>query len=82
MTARPLTPRGVKAMLTREGVDYSALTITHDPEVWRDVETGVGSTSVKVEGPSPERRAARWALMEHGLSVAPYPNVDYFSRRR
>jgi hypothetical protein len=48
---RDLTVRGVKAMLTRAGVDYSALTITHDPAVWTDLETGAQSTSIKIEGP-------------------------------
>ena len=30
----PLTARGLKAMLTRAGVDHYTLTITDDPEVW------------------------------------------------
>jgi hypothetical protein len=40
-----MTARGVKVMLTREGVDYSALTLTDDPRVWTDVETRCQGTA-------------------------------------
>jgi ribosomal protein S11 len=68
-------------MLRRSGVDYSVLLITDDPVVWRDVETGERTTSVIVRGPENARRAAFHALFDRGLSVAPYPDLDYYSRR-
>lgn len=78
----PLTARGVKTMLTRAGVDYSALTITDDPDVWVDIETGIGSTSVRIEGPEDARRQATDALFwGRGLGHAPYPEYDSWSRR-
>ena len=82
MSARPLTVRGVKTMLRRAGVDYSSLTITHDPDVWTDLETGARSTSVKIEGPREARQAA-WDVLFYrpGLGCAPYPEYDMWSRR-
>ena len=82
MSARPLTARGVKTMLTRAGVDYSALTITEDPAVWTDLETGRQGTSVKIEGPKEQREAA-WDVLFYrdGLGCAPYPEYDMWSRR-
>jgi hypothetical protein len=76
-----LTARGVKAMLTRAGVDYSALTITDDPAVWVDVETGVGTTSVVVRGPKPQRHQVGAVLYEKGLACAPYSDYDMWSRK-
>ena len=78
----PLTVRGVKTMLTRAGVDYSALTITYDPAVWTDVETGRWSTSVLIKGPEEARQAA-WDVLfySHGLGCAPYPEYDMWSRQ-
>lgn len=82
MTARPLTVRGVKTILTRAGVDYSALTIIHDPAIWTDVETGRSSTSIRIEGPKEAREAAWDALFYgHGLGCAPYTEYDMWSRR-
>jgi hypothetical protein len=81
VSARPLTARGVKMMLARAGVDYSALTVTEDPAVWTDLETGRQSTSVKIEGPEEARWQAALALYSHGLSNAPYPEYDMWSRR-
>jgi hypothetical protein len=77
----PLTARGVKAMLTRARVDCCDLEITDGPVVWRDVETGERTTSVLITGPEETRRAAFRVLLERGLSVAPYPDRDYWSRR-
>jgi hypothetical protein len=68
-------------MLARSGVDYSGLTITDDPVVWRDVETGERSTSVVIEGPKDARLAAFHALFDRGLTVGPYPDKDYWCRR-
>jgi hypothetical protein len=79
---RPLTARGVKAMLARSRVDASQLTITDDPEVWHDLETGERVTYVKITGPKKARLAAWHALMQHGLVSAPYPDQDYYSRPR
>jgi hypothetical protein len=81
MTAKALTARGVKTMLSRAGVDYSALTITDDPAVWTDLETGRRSTSVKIEGPKEARWQAQVVLFDKGLSNAPYPDHDEWSRR-
>ena len=82
MTARrPLTARGLKAMLTRAGVDHSALEIHEDPAVWTNVETGQRSTSVVVSGPK-EAREAAWDVLfwGRGLGCAPYPEYDMWSR--
>ncbi len=79
--ARQLTARGVKMMLARAGVDYSALTIRDDPTVWWDLETGRTSANVVIEGPEDARTAAFLALLGRGLSVAPYPDHDEWSRR-
>jgi hypothetical protein len=76
-----LTARGVKVMLARAGVDYSALTITDDPGVWVDIETGQQGTSVKVEGPRDVRQLAGAVLYGRGLGNAPYPGYDMWSRR-
>jgi hypothetical protein len=82
MSARPLTVRGVKTILSRAGVDYSALMITYDPRVWTDLETGCQSTSVKIAGPREAREAAWDALFYRGdLGCAPYPEYDMWSRR-
>jgi hypothetical protein len=75
-----LTARGVKMMLTRAGVDYSALTITDDPAVWTNVETGVGHTSVVIAGPKEARSRAAGVLYGKGLGNAPYPEYDMWSR--
>ena len=79
--ARQLTARGVKLMLARSGVDYSGLEIRDDPTVWRDLETGRASTNVIITGPDEVRRRAFHALLDRGLSVAPYPDHDEWSRR-
>jgi hypothetical protein len=81
MAERRLTARGVKAMLTRSGVDYSGLEISDDPTAWRDLETGHVSTNVVINGPEEARRAAFHVLFDRGLSVAPYPDRDEWSRR-
>ena len=78
--AEALTARGVKVMLRRAGVDYSALTITEDPAVWTNVETGACGHSVVISGPREARRAARDALFEGGLACAPYRDRDEWSR--
>jgi hypothetical protein len=82
VSAAPLTVRGVKTMLRRAGVDYSSLTITEDPRVWTDLETGQRSTSVKIEGPQAGREAA-WDVLffRPGLGCAPYTGYDMWSRR-
>ena len=77
---KPLTARGVKTLLTKAAVDYSALTITDDPDVWVNIQTGIGNTSVKIEGPREARKKAWWVLFNRGLSNAPYPEYDMWSR--
>jgi hypothetical protein len=81
MTPKPLTARGVKLILSRNGVNHSALTITDDPQMWTDLDTGAKTASVKIEGPKELRRAATRALFDKGLSEAPYPEYDLWSRR-
>ena len=78
--ARPLTARGLEAILTRAGIDHSALEIRDDPAVWTNVETGERSTSVVVSGPKEPRRQAFHALFDRGLACAPYPERDEWSR--
>ncbi len=81
MTARrPLTARGLKAMLTRAGVDHSALEIRDDYAVWTNAETGQRSTSVVVSGPKEARREAGHVLYDKGLANAPYPECDMWAR--
>ena len=46
-----LTVREIEAMLTKSGVDHSALEIYHDPAVWTNLETGAQRTSVVIKGP-------------------------------
>jgi hypothetical protein len=79
---RPLTARGLKAILTRAGVDHSALTITDDPTVWTDVESGERTAQVKVAGPKDVRRAVFQELFPRGYAQAPYLEADYWSRTR
>lgn len=72
-----LTPRGVRTMLTRRGVDHSELTIT----------ATVNAHEVLIEGPKPARRAATKALAlgyENtipGMWTAPYSDHDLLIRR-
>jgi hypothetical protein len=77
---RPLTARGVKAMLTRAGIDHSELQIGEDPVVWTDVETGKRSTYVIICGPADVRRQASDVLFDRGVSSAPYPDHDSWAR--
>jgi hypothetical protein len=79
--ATNVTARGIKAMLTRAGVNYSALTITDDSAVWTNLETGRSTTSVKIEGPKDIRSKVWDALEDRGLVCAPYPEYDMWSRR-
>ena len=78
--ARNLTARGVKTMLTRAGVDHSALTIRDDDTVRRDLETGAAA-AVIIEGPREARTRAYHVLFDRGLSVAPHSDHDEWSRR-
>lgn len=80
MSVHPLTARGLKAILTRGGVDHSALKIDNDYAVWTNVETGERGTSVMVTGPKEIRREAAHVLYDKGLANAPYPGYDLWSR--
>jgi hypothetical protein len=75
-----LTVGEVEAVLTKSGVDYSALEIYHDPAVWTNLETGAQRTSVVIKGPKEARRQASRVLYERGLSNARYPDLDMWSR--
>jgi hypothetical protein len=77
---RDLTVRCVKAMLTKAGVDHCALEIYRDPAVWTNLETGRQKTSVVIKGPKDARWQASHVLYERGLSNAPYPDLDMWSR--
>ncbi|HEX6970270.1 MAG TPA: hypothetical protein VF174_15855 [Micromonosporaceae bacterium] len=57
-STKDLTAAEVSALLTSAGVDLSELTITDDPAVWTDIETGVSGTSVRIIGPAAARRMA------------------------
>gem|GEM_PF-6069911 len=80
MASKTLTADEVRALLTEAGVDQSALTITDDPAVWTNIETGDSGTSVLVTGPKEARRLAHNALFGRGFACAPYPDEDYWSR--
>jgi hypothetical protein len=77
---RPLTGRGLKAILTRAGVGHSALEVRDDPAVRTNVETGERRRSVVVGGPKDLRWRASAVLYEKGLRNAPYPEYDMWSR--
>jgi len=77
---KSLTASEVDAILVLAGVDSSALTISDDPAVWTNIETGENGTSVRIDGPEETRRAATAALWEARLSHAPYPDHDFWSR--
>ena len=76
---RDLTVRGVKAILTRAGVDHLALEVFHDPALWTDLETGRQGTSVVIKGPKEARRRASHALYARP-EQRPYPDLDMWSR--
>lgn len=65
---RKLTVRGVKAMLTREGIDYTGLEFRED------------DNRVLISGDDSVRRRVRNALLDSGLTLAPYPDCDWWSR--
>jgi hypothetical protein len=75
-----LTAAGVKVMLDEAGVNLSQLTISDDPTVWTNVETGAHGTSVRIDGPKGARRAATNVLFAQYLAQAPYPDHDFWSR--
>lgn len=79
-TKQPLTADEVTTILAEAGVNLSALTISDDPTVWTDIETGASGTSVRIEGPKEARRAATDVLFGLYLSQAPYPDEDFWSR--
>lgn len=80
--SKSLTAAEVVAILAEAGVDTSRLTITDDPAVWTNVDTGESGTSVRISGPKDARRAATNVLFDdpHRLGQAPYPDEDYWSR--
>lgn len=78
--AQPLTAEEVRAILAGADVDHSQLTITDDPAVWTNIETGVSGTSVLIEGANDVRRAADDVLFAEGFAVAPYPDRAYWNR--
>lgn len=85
--ASGLTARGVKARLTRAGVDYSALIITEHDEVSRMVDVDHSGpwrrrTVVKIQGPREALRTADNALFwsAGSLSCSPCGDVSTWSR--
>ena len=76
-----LSIRAVRSMLTRDKVDQSQLTLT---EFSRGIcHPGKAETSrveVHITGPRDARRAAATALLERGLTIAPYPERDEWQR--
>jgi hypothetical protein len=66
---RRLTVRGVKSILSRAGVDYSALEVTERGD------------SVEIAGTRDERRASADVLYGRGLWCAPFPDRDCWTLR-
>lgn len=68
-----LTARGVRSRLTRARVDHAPLKITQHGDY------------VRIDGDGCDedirRRAAFWVLFDAGLSCAPYPEYDLWTRR-
>ncbi len=82
---KTLTARGLKQMLTRAGVDHAQLEFAEQQVTARrlDVDyTGPWEkvTQVVVTGPKECRTAAFHVLFDKGLSIAPYPDRDIWSR--
>lgn len=77
MTARTLTARSVKTMLTRRGIDSSTLVLTELAD----------SGSVRIDGPEAARKAATSALVLNydnpvrDMWTAPYVDHDILTRR-
>lgn len=70
---KPLTVLGVRQMLTRDHVDHEPLRITQQGDSVRiDKDPNDGGIRSK---------AAFWALFDRGISVAPYPEYDLWTRR-
>lgn len=67
---RSLTAAAVAGVLTRAGVDYSALEI--------DERDG----AVVITGPAGQRREAALVLFDRGLTLAQYPDRDEYRRRQ
>lgn len=85
MTSKHLTVSSVRAMLTRAGVDYSALTFTLIDR--SGTHTGgmyegqyVEMMDVRITGDLAVRREARMALGERGLWLTPTCEYDDWSR--
>jgi hypothetical protein len=85
MTAKHLTIRTVRSMLTRSGVDYSALDFaiidrsgTHTGGMYEGQY--VEKIDVRITGESAARREARQALGERGLWLTPNGEYDDWSR--
>jgi hypothetical protein len=64
-----LTVRGVKAMLTRAGIDYTELGFRE------------GNDRVCITGPQDARSRIWHVLLNKGLGCAPYTDCDWWSRR-
>lgn len=80
-TPGQLTAAEVVAILTEAGVDVTQLDIHDDNAAWTNMSTGEVRTSVIVTGHKMHRDHAFGVLMARGLSVAPYPERDEWSRR-
>lgn len=81
--ARPLTVRGVRQILSRAGVDSSALAIEARTVTQRDAWNGgpwTTSQEIVVTAPRDVRRPADEVLWGAGLTCAPYPDHSVWSR--
>lgn len=80
LACRPLTVRGVRQILTRAGVDPSALTL----EAVETVSLIPGREGiirgVRISGPREARRATTAPLMNAGLTCAPLPEHATWDR--
>lgn len=80
-----LTIRGVKAMLTRAGIDTHALSFTRHDRSGQHASglyerRYVEKVDIEVTGPKTVRSDVRAELFDRGLECAPYADRDFFSR--
>ena len=80
LACRPLTVRGVRQILTRAGVDQSALTLEAvESESLVPGREGI-ICGVRISGPREARRTTTAPLMNAGLTCAPYPEATTWDR--
>lgn len=80
LACRPLTVRGVRQILTRDGVDQSALTL--EAVMTESLIPGREGIihGVRISGPREARRRTTSPLMTAGLTCAPLPEHATWDR--